>query len=320
MELYFQNEHYREKALFLAEHRPESTHTLEEAVLLCLKTADRTQLRNLCKKMQSRFPGLTEQDCFLLTRGEAVPGKTDCTPAVLREIYRLALELLESGQGLGDGNASLWGHWFLESRAAGRLAENAHLDGDTARKLGLLHDFGRTVTGTLEHTVRGFELLTDLGWDFEALGCLTHSFLAGGRCASNEQAEKGFYVDDRGLPRWRPGSVKDDVTVFLEHCTYTEYDLILNIADLMVSAWAILPPAERLADIATRRVLDPTNRSYFLAELTNQLWNLARKISPQPLNVPAPIHADRDTSPADIQACFSQASQAFFGIYRTLPE
>lgn len=211
-------------------------------MLLCLKTADRTQVHNLCKKMQSRFPGLTENDCFPLTRGEAIPGKTDCTPAVLREIYRLALELLESGQSLGDGNANLWGHWFLESQAAGRLAENAGLDGDTARKLGLLHDFGRTVTGTLEHTVRDFELLTDLGWDFEALGCPTHSFLAGGRCASNEQAEKGFYVDDCGQPQWQPGSVKDDVTVFLEHCTYTEYDLILNIADLMASAWAILPP------------------------------------------------------------------------------
>ena len=73
------------------------------------------------------------------------------------------------------------------------------------------------------------------------------------------------------MPCWREDAERDEMTQFLEQYTYSDYDRILNIADLMATSHGVVSPMERLRDIATRRILDPTNRGYFLAELTDQL-------------------------------------------------
>ena len=59
--------------------------------------------------------------------------------------------------------------------------------------------------------------------------------------------------------------------------TYTDYDRILNIADLMASDHGILSPIDRLYDILSRRgELDKApNRVYFLTSFYNiLLWYL----------------------------------------------
>lgn len=85
---------------------------------------------------------------------------------------------------------------------------------------------------------------------------MTHSFVNGNRCANNEPAEDGFYVDDTGNPRWEENTAKDDITKFLENYQYNEYDNILTIADLMATDKGIVSPFDRIEDIATRKKLD----------------------------------------------------------------
>lgn len=318
MELYFKDEQYMMRVLASAKNPPESNHSLEEAFLLCLRPAGARQLDHLSQRLTEIYPELTSEEGYRLTRGAGIPGKLEFSHTVCRRMYSAALELLESGIPLGSENSALWGHLILEGKVAGQLAAALGLDPERAQKMGMLHDFGRTVTGTLEHTVRGYEILSDIGWEAEALGCLTHSFLAGGRCASNEQAESGFYVDAQGNPCWQAGAVKDHVSQFLEVYQFTDYDLILNIADLMATSWAILPPAERVADIATRRVIDPVNRRYFLSELTNRLWEMAGKISHGAMDIPKRVKADEKTSLEEIEEAFVKSSQAFYRVYQTV--
>lgn len=325
MGLYFNNKSYLEKALYSADNPPESTHTFGEALILCFCAARKGQLSNLCAELQKVWPDLSEEESYTLTRGISIPQKVEITEDVCRTIWNCAVHVLESGKPLGSeinpssgrNTSHLWGHLIFESKAAGQLAEASGLDGDTARKLALLHDIGRTSAGTMEHGMRGFEILTDLGWDREALGCLTHSYLAGGRCTNLESAIPGFRVDEEGNSHFDDTTEIDDITIFLDKYTYTPYDNILNIADLMASNWAILPPAERVADVLTRRAFCPANHWFFKAELTNSLWEMREQISGGVEKAPAAkLKATAETSCDDIQSAFEKASDAFFRTYK----
>lgn len=317
MKLYFRNKTYLDKAILLAKSCPDSAHTPEEAFLLLIHGASKGQLENLLGLMEQALPGMSPEECYALTQCPEGPEKAS-------RILTLAYDCLDSGKPLGTElvngrhNASDWiGHSLLEGKLCGQLAVACGLDAEKARRLGMLHDYGRRSVHTLEHTVRGFELLVDQGWEQEALGCLTHSFLCGGRCASNESAEPGFYVDDNGNPCWAENAEKDDVTVFLEHYEYTEYDIILNIADLMTTSHAIVSPRDRIADIATRRTIDPTNRGYFLAELTNQLNRMRQRITGDTGNVPE-IKAKKGVSLEEITDAFERVSEMFFEAYQEI--
>lgn len=268
MNLNFQNKTYFQTAMAGPGAVQEPEHTAADAFALLIRGASQGQLGNLCALLCRREPEVTLAHAYARTQGEQAG-----------TLLPLALECLDQGMALGEEkvpgtsfNASDYmGHCLLEGRLCAELAGACGMDRDYAFRLGILHDYGRRETHTLAHTVRGFELLTDLGWKREAFGCLTHSFLNGGRCASNETAEPGFYVDEQGMPCWREDAERDEMTQFLEQYTYSDYDRILNIADLMATSHGVASPMERLRDIATRRTLDPTNRGYFLAELTDQL-------------------------------------------------
>ena len=180
-----------------------------------------------------------------------------------------------------------------------------------------MHDYGRKFDHDFSHTIKGFEELVDLGWYNEAISCLTHSFLNGGRCCNNEQAIEGFYVNDNGNPHFNDNTPKDDVTLFLENYRFGEYDVILNIADLMATDKGILPPHKRIADIATRRIIDPTNRAYFLAELTNTLIEFIRRTDFNIDEIKC-IKANKNTALEDIQKYFKTTSEYFFTVYNHL--
>ena len=159
--------------------------------------------------------------------------------------------------------------------------------------------------------------VTNEGWEEEAISCLTHSFLNGGRCASNEQAEEGFYVDENGNPCWKPETEKDDITLFLENYQYSTYDIVLNIADLMATSDGIVSPYDRIEDIATRRKLDPTNRGYFLAEFTNTLIDVIEKTGGEvPENMQKHIKATPNVSIDEINEKFKSTSDLFYSHYK----
>ncbi|MEE3356190.1 MAG: HDIG domain-containing metalloprotein [Candidatus Weimeria sp.] len=183
---------------------------------------------------------------------------------------------------MGSDNPTHPQNWKLHcinvGRVCGMLAEKCGVDCEHARALGYVHDIGRWQIHSFDHALRGFEILVDQGWEAEAIGCLTHSFLNGGRCANNEEALSDFFVDPDGRPGWKEGHCPDDVEEFLSRYAYTDFDLFLNVADLMATSKGIVTPVERLNDIATRRQIDPVNRGYFLAEFTNTLNGLGRRI------------------------------------------
>lgn len=140
---------------------------------------------------------------------------------------------------------------------------------------------------------------------------MTHSFVNGNRCANNEPAEDGFYVDDTGNPRWEENTAKDDITKFLENYQYNEYDNILTIADLMATDKGIVSPFDRIEDIATRKKLDVKNRAYFIAEFTNKLNEFMGKVYKNNSRNEEPIKATKDVSLEQIMKNLKQFQMNF---------
>ncbi len=328
MELMFKSDFYRNKA-FRLEEKKDNNHTVYDAFFLLINGIDKVDLDNLCQFIMDYYSDkeLTLKEAYAITQGKSIPEKLSCDEATRKVVYMLAIHCIESGFHLGnhtilDGkiNTSSWlSHSLFESILCGQLAETIGLDSKKAKILGLLHDIGRKQTHDFSHTIRGYEMLVDQGWESEAVACLTHSFLAGGRCSSNEQAEPGFYVDEDGSPHFDVGAKKDDVTLFLEKYPYTDYDLILNIADLMATDKGIVSPLDRIIDIASRRKsFDPTNRGFFLAELINHLNSFRMRMQRKNPNSLIKVRASRDVSLEELNKLFVEASTKFFEVYREL--
>ena len=324
MSLNFKNNIYKEKA-FNIQASNEINHASIDAFFLLIKDVKFEDLDNLCVMIQKYYnslPGTIElslEDCYKLTQSSNID------EIEKRTIVDLASKCIKSGKHLGsntinDGkiNTSSWiSHSYYAGEVCSSLAAELGLNEDKAKSAGLLHDYGRKFNHTFSHVLEGFYALTDLGWHNEAIGCLTHSFVNGGRCSNNEPAIKGFYVDENGNPKWQDGSEKDDITLFLEKYKYTDYDILLNIADLMATDKGILSPKERIDDIATRRVIDPTNRGYFLADITNTLINILKRINLVDDNVKY-IKANKNTSLEEIQNYFDQVSKYFFNVFSNI--
>lgn len=312
----FSNEHY--KFIALNTNNNYDIHLPEDAFILLIKGLSFNDLDNLCIKVQQFYSKslsktLNLDDCYKLIQSNNL-SKDD-----KNIIMNLALECLKEGKFLGnntilDGkiNTSMWiSHTLHMSQSCAVLARCLNLDINKARTLGLLHDFGRKYDHSFNHVIKGFEELCDLGWKGEAISCLTHSFVKGGRCSNNEPAVDGFYLDENGNPRWNDDIEKDDITLFLEKYKYSEYDLVLNIADLISTDKGLVTPSERIADIATRRTIDPVNRGYFLADFTNLLIDFLNMTNTN-INNFKKIKASKNISIDKINAYFKTISDYFF--------
>ena len=109
---------------------------------------------------------------------------------------------------------------------------------------------------------------------------------------------------------------RDNISVILDYYEYDDYDYILNIADHMATGTGIVSPAERIADIATRRILDPINRGYFLAELTNTLIDVAKKMGCDvPEELQPKVYAAKGVTLEEISEKFEKASEYFYMEY-----
>lgn len=329
MSLYFKNEDYKERALKDAKKEYVNKHSVIDAFFLLIEHANEGDLSNVCELIQEYYRSirLSMKECYDLTQGISVESLT-FDEDVKSVIYDCAYKCLESGRPLGNRtimqgkiNTSDWmAHCLFEGKLAGQLAAKMKLDVSRAQKLGILHDYGRKISQDANHITRGYEELSDKGWNEDSIGCLTHSFLAGNRCSWNDSPEDGFYVDDEGVAKWELEAQKDDLTVFLENYNFSVYDDILNIADLMATSKAIVSPAERIADIATRRKeFDPKNRLYFLAELSNKLIEMLENIGGTvPEDMREKVKAKKGVTLNDITIKFERASKLFFEQYQKI--
>lgn len=324
MKLNFSNNYYKEKALKINIDN-QNNHTTTDAFFLLINGLPMEDLSNLCNIMSQYYKSmpnpinLTMEDCYKLTQ------KIDLNELEKKTIEELAYKCIMEGNYLGsrtisDGkiNTSSWiNHCFYSGEVCATLAANLNLDVELAKTMGMMHDYGRKFDHTFNHTIIGFESLSDLGWNNEAIATLTHSFVNGGRCCNNEPALDNFYVDKDGNARWTDDVIKDDITLFLENYKYSEYDILLNIADLMATDKGIVSPKERIEDIATRRVIDPTNRGYFLANTTNTFINVLQKMNLLNNNIQF-IKDDENTSIEDITSYFNQVSNYFFDSFSNI--
>ena len=298
MKLNFSDESYKEKALKSTGYgQVGGSRTAGDAFLQLIQGVSKEDLSNLCRKLQEDFRGegeLTLDACYDITQGN-ITGIDELVQKMKGKstgeyLMALAYECIEKdGVHLGDKtinegkiNTSSWlSHSLYEAKVAQRLAEKMGLYSEKAAVLALFHDYGRKATHDFTHVVKGFEMLTDLGWEAEARACLTHSFINAGRCANCDPAEPGFYIDENGNPAWDNEEYIDDIAEVLNGMQYDEYDTILNIADLMATDKGITTPYDRVYDVATRKTPDPKNRSYFLSEFTNKLLEVMQSDAPR---------------------------------------
>ena len=289
-----------------------------EAFFLLINNYDYESLNNLCKLISEQY-NITDDESYILTQN------LDLEKEKKQIIFELANTCISDKKALGTklvcNNKFVATSWISHCMNVGivcsNLADILGLNKNVALTLGLLHDYGRRIDQSFNHVIEGFQSLIDLGLTSEAISCLTHSFLNGGRCCNNEPAIDGFYVDEDGNYNWYPDTKKDDITIFLENYKYTDYDYILNIADLMATSNGIVSPYERIEDIKTRRMIDLTNREYFLAELTNTLIDLLKKINYLQDDFPH-IKANKDTSIEEIELSFKVISLYFYESYLEL--
>ena len=321
MELDFKNNMYKEKALN-TQMNTENIHSSVDSLLLLIKGVAFEDLSNLCGVIQEYYKNLPNpieislNDCYKLTQSNNLNELEKST------IASLISKCIKEKSFLGnktilDGkiNTSGWiSHSFYAGEVCAALANQLGLDEDKARTMGIVHDYGRKFNHTFVHTIDGFEALTNIGWDSEAIGCLTHSFVNGGRCSNNEPALEGFYLDKEGNAKWKDGVNKDDMTLFLENYNYTDYDILLNIADLMATDKGIVSPKDRIDDIATRRTIDPTNRGYFLSDITNVFIDILKKLNLLSDNV-GYIKQDENTSLEEIEEYFNKVSTYFYSCF-----
>lgn len=278
MKLNFSEEKYNIKANELCYKQNHINRTNEDALLMCLKGLEYCELDFYCNILSQMFL-ITPEEVYNYIQSNNVPYE------MFVKLIDAAYECLKKNQTLGskktaDGKfitTSWLTHSLYEAKVAKELAKIINLDENKAFKMGLLHDIGRKKTHDFSHTIKGFELLVDAGWEEEALSCLSHSFLydftssknRGGRFANCDNAEDGFFVDDKICAHEEQLNDFDDITKFLQNYKYSFYDLILNLADLMATDKKITEPYLRVQDIATRKIPDSKNRLYFINNLIN---------------------------------------------------
>ena len=315
----FSNENYKLIALNTSTNDYSHTHTPGEAFFILINSIKQTDLDNLCKYISNYYHELDPSLNMTIDESYKITQNLDLDIETKNLIYNIAKKCIKDGLTLGTKtinkgtiNTSEWlSHSIYVAEVCSTLAIHLNLDDKCAETLGLLHDYGRKNIHSFNHTILGFENLIDIGWYSEAIGCLTHSFLNAGRCSNNEPALEGFYVDNNGNPKWKENSYKDDLTLFLENYNYSPYDLLLNIADLTATSKGITTIHERIADIATRRTIDKTNRGYFLCDLINTLIKILNKTNQNSENYQF-IKATFDVSLENIENYLKIISSHFY--------
>lgn len=323
-ELFFKDKSYYDKAMNLATSHLEYTGEKKsyDAFLLMLKGIPADDLDNYLLRLSLEL-GFSQMDCYKLTQGQDLD-KLKLTDGVKKNLLDIAYKCIELDKYLGsvtDGpfyKLAFMSHCLYEGKLAEIMANKLGLNGDIAKKLGILHDIGRKRSHRMDHTVKGFEMLIDEGWDNESLICITHSYISedgrGHRCANMDASRDGFYLDDDGNPCWEEGYERDDMTDFLDSYTFSLYDTLINVSDLMCVSEGITAPYRRMLDIESRKAPDPRNKNFFRARFINTLNELLVLFKEQ--ETYHVLRPTKDLSDADIDAKMREVSEKFYNVIK----
>ena len=286
IELNFRNENYKKAAMELKPNL-DMVHNSVDSFYVMINGVSADTLSNLCDLIYENsylFFGdrvVTKDDCYAITQN------LNLSYEFKKMVCDFAQQIILDGSHLGNEmsgihNTSAWiSHSYYVGECCAVLATMLGVDVDKARAYGYLHDVGRKFDHKLKHVILGFEYLINIGWYNEAFGCLSHSFLKGGRCSNNEIAIPGYSVDKNGNVVWDANVEYDDITDVLNNYEYNVYDAIINIADLMATDTGIVSPYERIMEIASRRNPHPDtscNRRPFLCDFINTLIDVLKAI------------------------------------------
>lgn len=340
--LNFSNNEFKERALNTKHISYETERTVEDAFLLFIKDFDngnKESLENLCKYIKEFFAKenieLSMNECYELTQGRdtaLVKFDEKVKSIILACAYKCIYDGNLLGTRLVDVNgeptntSNCLSHVLFHGETSRILAETIGLDGKTAQKLGILHDIGRKRTHSFMHTVKGFELLQELGWYVEAFCALTHSFtlisnengvIKAGRCANCDPMLEGFGIDENGVGVWKSEEYKDDMAQFLDGYEYNDYDVIMNIADMMAISKGIVSIEERFEDIMTRRDPDLMDVRYTKVCLINQMRYYLEKAGLADFKG-VKIKATKDITLEEVTNLFKEMSSLFFDKFNSL--
>lgn len=167
------------------------------------------------------------------------------TPVYLRVIsrqdaVRLANSYLQERVRNGSNIRIIYEHGvhiYNVARIAEAIAEqtNGAIDPETAYTIGLLHDIGRikdeTVT-KVPHSIEGFNYMQKIGYPELAPICITHNFI-------DKDIKAGDY------PTYSP-ELFAWTKEYLSHVEYSDYDRLIQLADLFSRGKEILSIRQRL--------------------------------------------------------------------------
>ncbi len=259
----FSNEKYKIGLYNLINSKIVNFHSKSDCFYLLINNVDSKDLDNLLNLMVD-FSDLPKEECYKLLQNQKIPY------ALKDKFLNLAYKCLDLGNPLGNNlvngfnTSNYLAHSLEVARLSETLASKMGLDSDKAFRMGLLHDYGRKYEQNFKHVIIGFEKLYDLGYFEEAIGALTHSYINGKTYAIFEPITN------------KP--IKNDISEFLRNYEYTDYDRILNLADLMASANGVLEPRLRIKDIETRRQISKEQKEYFLNEVVKLINYTLKKI------------------------------------------
>lgn len=341
--LNFSNSEFKERALNTKHISYETERTVEDAFLLFIKDFDngnKESLENLCKYIKEFYAEenieLSMNECYELTQGKdtaLVRFDEKVKSIILACAYKCIYDGNLLGTRLVDVNgepintSNCLSHILYHGEASRILAEAIGLDGKTAQKLGILHDIGRKRTHSFMHTVKGFELLQELGWYEESFVCLYHSFtiinskddiLKGGRCANCDPMLEGFRIDENGNEVCENDECKDDLAKVLDVYEYNDYDVIMNIADCMAANKGIVSMYDRLFNsILKRRKTGTFDMKYTLVKMTNQMRYYLEKAGFADFKG-VKIKATKDITLEEVTNLFKEMSSLFFDKFNSL--
>ncbi|MCP4138769.1 MAG: HDOD domain-containing protein [Chloroflexi bacterium] len=137
------------------------------------------------------------------------------------------------------------GPWVSHSRYAGEAAQaiashHPELDADAAFILGLLHDIGRYfgVSG-MRHSIDGYKLLMEKGWDDAARVSMTHSFPI---------ADVNYIVGKWDCTEKEFAFAEN----FIQNIEYTKYDILIQLCDCISLPTGHTILEKRIVDVALR--------------------------------------------------------------------
>ncbi len=265
----FSDEKYKIGLYNLINSKIVNVHDKTDCFYLLISNVDSKDLDNLLNLMVD-FSDLSKEECYKLLQNKKIPY------ALKNKFLELAYRCLDLGMPLGNNlvngfnTSNYLAHSLEVARVSSNIANKMGLDSDKAFRMGLLHDYGRKYEQNFKHVIIGFEKLYDLGYFEEAIGALTHSYINGNTYAIFEPLNKE--------------ALECDIYKFLKTYEYTDYDRILNLADLMASANGVLEPRLRIEDIETRRKITKEQKEYFLNELV-KLINYTLKMIGEEENI-----------------------------------